>query len=236
MTSTLSGVGSRSVAEVVTEDHDGAVWERPSWEIGAGFGPILAGALDAFSEQGFHGATVRDIARRVGVKVPQLYYHHQSKEGLLTELLSTSIQHLRELVEAASVSSEDPVVRFERMVESLVRFSVREYKIIRLSSEIRSIAPDRRDDYIAERDRIEHLLTDAVLQGVEHGRFTSTGPRYDVRAILGMVQALTMWYRPEGELDEDAVVGRYVALALRVVGEATVDRARAEDVPTGGPA
>ncbi len=43
--------------------------------------PILSAALDAFYEKGFHGASVRDIARRVGVTVPALYYHYDSKEA-----------------------------------------------------------------------------------------------------------------------------------------------------------
>jgi len=43
--------------------------------------PILTAALEAFYEHGFHGTTVRDIARRVGQTVPSLYYHHDSKEG-----------------------------------------------------------------------------------------------------------------------------------------------------------
>ncbi len=49
--------------------------------------PILSAALDAFYEKGFHGASVRDIARRVGVTVPALYYHYDSKEGLLVALV-----------------------------------------------------------------------------------------------------------------------------------------------------
>ena len=55
--------------------------------------PILSASLDAFSEHGYHGTTVRDIAKRVGVTVPALYYHHENKEGLLFALLDTGIEH-----------------------------------------------------------------------------------------------------------------------------------------------
>ncbi len=54
-------------------------------------GPILEHALEAFGENGFHGTTVRDLARRVGVTVPALYYHHENKEAVLVTLLDAAV-------------------------------------------------------------------------------------------------------------------------------------------------
>lgn len=64
----------------------------PDWRIlePMQLSPILTAALDAFYETGFHGTSVREIARRVGVTVPALYYHHENKEGLLIALLELS--------------------------------------------------------------------------------------------------------------------------------------------------
>jgi AcrR family transcriptional regulator len=44
---------------------------------------ILAAARELFSEKGFDGATLRDIAARAGMGVSSLYRHIQSKEELL---------------------------------------------------------------------------------------------------------------------------------------------------------
>src|SRR5260370_826323 len=56
--------------------------------------PILSAALDAFYEKGYHAATVRDLASRVGVTVPALYYHFENKEAILFALLDVSISQL----------------------------------------------------------------------------------------------------------------------------------------------
>ena len=63
--------------------------------------PILSAALDAFYETGFHGTSVREIARRVGVTVPALYYHHENKEGLLIALLELSTSDVLSRAHAA---------------------------------------------------------------------------------------------------------------------------------------
>jgi len=83
--------------------------------------PILRAALDAFSEAGYHGTSVRDIASRVGVTVPALYYHHENKEAILFSLLDTSITRLRGLCLAAIADAADtPQARFLNLVECVV--------------------------------------------------------------------------------------------------------------------
>ena len=83
--------------------------------------PILSASLDAFYESGFHGASVREIARRVGVTVPSLYYHHQSKEGLLIALLERSIGDLHSRSLAANAAGDDdPVQRLANVIFTIV--------------------------------------------------------------------------------------------------------------------
>lgn len=43
---------------------------------------ILEGALRAFAERGFHGASMRDIAQRAGVSQSLVHHHFGSKEAL----------------------------------------------------------------------------------------------------------------------------------------------------------
>ncbi|HZD25745.1 MAG TPA: helix-turn-helix domain-containing protein, partial [Alphaproteobacteria bacterium] len=44
---------------------------------------IMDAAAAVFSEKGFHGASTRDIAERVGLRQGSLYYHFPSKEAAL---------------------------------------------------------------------------------------------------------------------------------------------------------
>jgi AcrR family transcriptional regulator len=47
---------------------------------------ILQVALDLFTEQGFDGTSMREIAARLGITKPSIYYHFASKEEILLEL------------------------------------------------------------------------------------------------------------------------------------------------------
>ncbi|MEM9524946.1 MAG: TetR family transcriptional regulator, partial [Pseudomonadota bacterium] len=52
---------------------------------------ILAAALNAFSEAGFRGASINQIAKHAGMSTPRLLYHFNDKEALYRALLKSTI-------------------------------------------------------------------------------------------------------------------------------------------------
>ncbi|WP_038172444.1 TetR/AcrR family transcriptional regulator [Tomitella biformata] len=187
-------------------------------------GPILLHALDAFSENGFHGTTVRDLARRVGVTVPSLYYHHENKEAVLVTLLDYSIRELIARIDAAisevdAAGSDRPqVARFTNAVQAIVLTMTYRAKRSALDSELRHVSPDNRRNYAATRKHIELIMTDLVHDGVEHEVFEVDEIDETVRALLGMFQSIPRWFHLDGPLTPEQVADRYTAIALRAVG------------------
>jgi len=51
---------------------------------------ILKGASDLFSEFGFLGVSMEDIAKKLGITKAALYYHFKSKKELYLKVLEGS--------------------------------------------------------------------------------------------------------------------------------------------------
>jgi AcrR family transcriptional regulator len=135
--------------------------------------PILAHALDAFVEHGYHATSVRDLARRVGVTVPALYYHYANKQAILVELLSGSLRSiLGRCRSAVAEAGTEPSARVAALVECLVLFVTHRAPLAFLDTEIRSLEPENRKRCVALRDELEGLLRDAVCDGAAAGIFT----------------------------------------------------------------
>ena len=49
---------------------------------------VVAAARTLFARQGFHGTSMRDLGREVGLKGSSLYNHVGSKDELLVDVLS----------------------------------------------------------------------------------------------------------------------------------------------------
>lgn len=185
--------------------------------------PILSASLDAFYESGFHGASVREIARRVGVTVPSLYYHHQSKEGLLIALLELSISDLRSRALAANAAGDgDPVQRLTNVIFTIVLQMTNRARLAALEGEARYLGPENWERYRAVRKGVEGLVLDIVHDGNRAGEFDVDDPAETTRAILGMCQAIPRWYHAEGIHSPEVVARKYVDIALRMVGATRV--------------
>lgn len=180
--------------------------------------PILAGALAAFSELGYHGTTVRDIANRVGVTVPALYYHHSNKEGMLLALLLLATEDCAWRVEAAAGEADGDVRQSLRnIVEAIVNHMTYRRELAVLDHEARYLGPAERERYVVPRRRIEDVFTAVVHRGVEQGVFATPQPREAARGLLGMLQWITRWYRRDGDLEPSQIATRYADLALVLV-------------------
>ena len=181
--------------------------------------PMLAAALEAFQENGFHGASVRDIARRVGQTVPSLYYHHDSKEGVFTSLVELGTSEVAWRVRAAAEEAAGrPDLQFVNVIEAIVLHMTHRIQLASLDNELRHLSPPNRRRYAARRKEVENVLRDIVETGTREGIFTPKEPAETSRALLGMCQSIARWYQPDGPLSPEQVAERYVDIAMMTVG------------------
>lgn len=180
----------------------------------------LAAALAAFVEHGYHGTSVREIASRAGLSVPGLYHHYPSKQSLLQGLSDITMAELLARSEAAlAEAGDDPLSRFDALIESLLRFHMyRRAQAFVGSTELRSMDADYRTIYVGHRDRQQRMIDEAVAAGVATGIFGVEYPADAARALATMCVGVSTWYRPDGPLDPDQLVTRYLALARDLVG------------------
>ncbi len=180
---------------------------------------ILTASLELFDENGYHGTTVRQIANRVGVTVPALYYHHANKEAVLVALFEISMSELNTRTEAAEVEAgENPVRRFALVVEAIVLYMTHRSRHAALDTEIRHVSPESRSRYAASRKRLELLMRRIVDDGVASGDFAVTDTEETVRAILGMAQSLPRWFQTGGPMSPSQLAQKYVDIAFHTVG------------------
>lgn len=177
--------------------------------------PLLDAALATFTEHGYHGASVRDIAQRVGVTVPTLYYHHGSKQGLLVALLEASIEDLTSRLDRATQGTEhDPVEQLAALVACTVLFTCHRPSIAWLDAEARYLDAEARARYVQPRQDLERRFLAVLEQGRRDGAFPITEPAVRLRALLGALQSIAIWYQPGGRLSPVDVATTHVAFAL----------------------
>lgn len=181
---------------------------------------ILAAALDAFAEKGYHGTSTRQLAERAGLSVPGIYHHYRSKQDILVDLMMVVIDELIERSRyALEEAGDDPRAQFDALVDSLLLFHMnRQDGAVLSANEMRSLTPENRNRYVSRRDEQQRMLDIVVSDGVESGDFKTPHPGDASRAITSLCLGVASWYRADGELPEDEFLNRYRGIARSIAG------------------
>jgi AcrR family transcriptional regulator len=186
---------------------------------GGGRDAITSAAREIFAERGYHGTSIRDIAKRAGLSLSALYYWHPSKQHLLAALIE-EIQHdyFERCDRALRAAGDDPAEKLRAIVRATVEYRVS----LRVESNIatlewRNLEPDNRARLEGLRRSATQLWSDIVADGAARGEFHCTHPDDARRAIVAACNAIAQWYEPGGEITLPDLVERYTAIALRIV-------------------
>ena len=82
---------------------------------------IFDKAIDLFSEKGYDGVSIRDIARAVGVTEGAVYKHYARKEELLDSIFSYVENRIYPQASEGSIDAIVDTLSFEEMLESMPR-------------------------------------------------------------------------------------------------------------------
>lgn len=163
---------------------------------------ILRAALRGFREQGYHATTLGDIAERLGVRKTALYHYFPDKESILHACHQESLAELDRIIRGTR-ELETAAERLAFVIREHVRVMTDTLEGSPLAFEVTALSPARQREVIAARDRYERALRRIITQGIEDGEFRPVNPKIAIFAILGAINWIARWYRPEGALHAD---------------------------------
>jgi AcrR family transcriptional regulator len=179
---------------------------------------IRTAALELFTRRGYEATTMADLGAEVGIRGPSLYKHVASKQDVLVDIMTTTMDALLAAHRAAVASTADPTERLRRAVEAHVRYHARHRRDAFVGNrEIRSLVEPHRSTVLARRADYELGFRTLITDGVAAGRFHVASPRLASYAILDLGMGVATWFR-DGEFDENEVAWQQTEFALRLVG------------------
>jgi len=159
---------------------------------------ILKVAAAVFRKRGYHGGTLEEVAKKLRIKRPALYYYFRSKEDVLRILLTRAMRiGLADLERVTAI--DDPRARFEAAVVHLVELVARERDVISVyfqesETVMRAAGREARDIEKRYLERFREIVVDALAHAgtrdVDAGIATFT--------VLGMCSWTYKWLRVAG--------------------------------------
>ena len=195
---------------------------------------ILAAALEKFSQKGYEGTNIRELAASLGLVKSAMYRHFESKEDVWNALLDEMTAYYADRFGSAErlPPVPDSLEGLVRMTMQMVRFTVCDEKVV-MTRKLLSIEQFRDDR--ARALATKHFLTGLidmftpVFSGMmDKGLIRRDDPAMLAFAYTAPVSAMIHLCTREPEKTEEAL-GRIEAFSrhfIRVYGAAAPEDAR----------
>ncbi|MBA3676536.1 MAG: TetR/AcrR family transcriptional regulator [Sphingosinicella sp.] len=172
---------------------------------------LVATAAHLFARQGFQGASVSDLALQCGTSKSLIYHYFPSKDDILYEVMAA---HLDALVDAADdvMRTGGARERLHALTLAFMRLYVGAQDSQKvLLNELDNLPSPRRVEVVAKQRRIIAVVETLVLE-IRPDANPLTLPL--TMLFFGMINWTHTWFRPDGEIDADAMAGIAVDLML----------------------
>ncbi|HEY8739722.1 MAG TPA: TetR/AcrR family transcriptional regulator [Candidatus Dormibacteraeota bacterium] len=180
---------------------------------------LLEVALLTFSERGFHGVSVRELADAAGIRPSSMYAHLASKEALLMELISMGHEEHRDRLRRAFASEPNDITqRMRALVRAHVRLHAEFPLLGRVANrEMHALNPARRERVMKIRQEAQDLLQRTVEEGAAAGVFSVPDPFLAIAVIGGSGIRVAEWWDLGLGYTVEQVEETYADFAIRLL-------------------
>lgn len=184
---------------------------------------ILRTAARLFQQRGYDATSMNDVAAALKLSKGGLYHHFQSKDEILFEIMN----HAMELTQERVIGPVRSIVGAEERLRALIRLhlevvlSPRDREITVMLHENHPLPPALRKRINARKKEyihfVEGLIADVQKADSQRDPHRSNpsgrvSPRAAAFALLGMINWIYQWYKPEGELQANNLIPQFTAL------------------------
>lgn len=180
---------------------------------------IREAAINIIARHGFKAASLRMIAKEVGIQAGSLYNYIKSKECFLFELLRDHLQSMISEYQEHTANETDPYKRLLIYIDIHLNFHIhRQMEVFIGNMELRNLSKPHYKTITGLRDAYSNLLTGLIKEGNKAGLLTVEDPRVTTFAIISLLSGVCYWYQPGGRLSEKEVRDSHTAMVFRLLG------------------
>jgi AcrR family transcriptional regulator len=158
--------------------------------------------------------TMQDVADQLNLSKGTLYNYFNSKQDIVfhchMKVMEMSLTALREAQQTRGSAAK----RLQTLLEKHIRGMTDEVYGGVLFLPIDDLDAPQRRKYIDLRDQFERGVRRFIDDGIERSEFRSVDSRVASLAILGSINWLPRWYRPEGGLSAAELATQFASLFM----------------------
>src|ERR1700676_3729162 len=177
---------------------------------------ILRTAARLFQQRGYDATSMNDVAAALKLSKGGLYHHFPSKDEILFEIMNHAMEITQERVLDPVRRIADPEDRLRALIRLHIEvvLSPRDREITVMLHENHPLPPALRKRINARKKEYIHFLENLMAEVQKKGPYQpkKVSPRAAAFALLGLINWIYQWYKPEGELQAQNLIPQFTDL------------------------
>ncbi|RPI26060.1 MAG: TetR/AcrR family transcriptional regulator [Actinobacteria bacterium] len=184
---------------------------------------VIEAAGRLFAARGYHGTSMRDLGRELGMLGSSLYSHVDGKQDLLVEVVERGAGLFQASADVALLAPGMAADRLRALIAGHIGVVLDHIDEVRtFLYEADALDEEHRLRVIDARDRYEAAFRAVIAEGAADGSMRPVDPVLASIFILSILNAVERWYRERGRLDRQQLVdavGSFVGEGIGLSGQ-----------------
>ena len=171
---------------------------------------LLKVAAECFNQKSISGTSLKDVARKLSITDAALYYYVKNKEELVTLCYMRAL----DLGELALNKAMDEGKNCLEKLQYYLRYQIEEVcnedGPVAILSEIPSLKPEHQKKILNRSRKHTKRITQLLIDGIEEGSIATDNPVITCDAILGALNWMPKWFKPESAITGDLIAASFI--------------------------
>nr|WP_316640465.1 TetR/AcrR family transcriptional regulator [uncultured Roseateles sp.] len=175
---------------------------------------VLRTAAKLFNEKGFHATSLDEVAERLHVTKPTLYYYAKNKDEILFGCVHAGLDLVRAGIAEAASSGGTALDKLRACMRAYADVVTQDFGmcVIRVGED--PLPEEGRRELRQLKAQIDLEFRRLIELGIAEGSLAPCNAKLAAFTLAGAISWIGRWYQPEGELTPQDIAEQCIAVLL----------------------
>jgi AcrR family transcriptional regulator len=173
---------------------------------------VLRMAAQVFNEKGYLATSLDEVAERLHVTKPTLYYYVKSKEDILYKCVHIGLTMLQDAIREVDAAGGRAIDKLMAAMRKYVEIVTMDFGMCVIRVGEAPLPPESQRKLRRLKAAIDGEFRELIRLGIEEGSIKPCDPKIAAFTLAGALSWIGRWYQPAGPLSPAEIADQCIAL------------------------
>ena len=170
---------------------------------------VLRTAVQLFLEQGYHRATLNEVAERLNITKPALYNYFRGKEDILFECWALGQELVDDFIAGIDAAGGTGLAKLRKLIHAYAEVMTTDYGASLVRFDPRDLTDKNSRIVRAAKRGIDRTFRKYIADGISDGSIRTCDPKMTAFVIAGSLNWIGHWFQRDGAMSAKAIADEF---------------------------